>query len=293
MPNLTKIEWSDYTSNGVTAMRKDGTGRPGWFCDKPDAKGGCPHCYAESINLRWGNGLKFDKENRGLVEFTVRRNEQRDLLKLNDKKPGSKVFIGDMFDLFQPSIPDVILKELFNVYEDCGNLELQFLTKYTARMSHFLTDRYHHGSPVPKHFIIGMSAATRHWFDKNISHLLSVHARHFISFEPLLEDLKLDRFDLIGISWAILGGESGSGARPCDLAWIRSLKDVCSEAAVPCFIKQLGTKPISNLNTDFIGKLPVNPDKPLLAKWALPLTSFKGGDITEWPADLQVREFPK
>lgn len=283
MPGKTKIEWTDYTSNGITARRKGISYahlKSGWFCDKPDAKGGCLFCYAESINLRWGNGLRFDKANRDQIEFTIRNNEQRDLLKLNEKHPGSKVFIGDMFDLFQPSIPVDMLRQLFNTYEDCTNLTLQFLTKYTARMAHFLTERYKHDTRLPNHFWLGMSAANRSWFDKNISHLLSVNANRFISFEPLLEDLKLDQFDLMGIDWAVIGGESGGSARPCDVAWIEKLIEQCKLAGAACFVKQLGSNPQAFSSYGRVLNQVV-------------LKSYKGGDMNEWPENLRIREFPQ
>jgi protein gp37 len=40
------------------------------------------------------------------------------------------------------------------------------------------------------------------------------------------------------IDWVICGAESGRGARPCDLAWVRSLRDQCSAAGVAFFFKQ-------------------------------------------------------
>lgn len=284
MPNATSIEWTDFTSNGLSARRKGISFahiKAGWFCDKPDAKGGCASCYAESLNLRWGNGLRFDKTNRSLVEFAVRNQEQRDLLKLNLRQPGKRVFIGDMFDLFQPSIPTDMVRMLFNTYDECSNLELQFLTKYTARMAHFLTERYGHGTILPEHFIIGMSAATRSWFDKNIYYLLKIHARRFISFEPLLEDMNLDESDLLGIDWLIIGGESGNRSRPCNVTWIRSLLEKSRTAKIPAFVKQLGNKPEFDKREN---------GGPLLIR---KLKNGKGVDTLEWPEDLRVREMPE
>ncbi len=70
-------------------------------------------------------------------------------------------------------------------------------------------------------------------------------ALRFLSCEPLLEDITADlapllRQDETPIRWVIAGGESGSGARPCDLDWLRRLRDVCAEHEVPFFLKQLG-----------------------------------------------------
>ena len=40
------------------------------------------------------------------------------------------------------------------------------------------------------------------------------------------------------LDWLIVGGESGPGARPCDVAWIRSAVEQCRVAGVPVFVKQ-------------------------------------------------------
>ena len=70
------------------------------------------------------------------------------------------------------------------------------------------------------------------------------HLRHapaavrFLSVEPLLEDL--GAIDLSGISWVIVGGESGHGARPMKGEWVRSIRDQCQDASVPFFFKQWG-----------------------------------------------------
>ncbi|WP_396124520.1 MULTISPECIES: DUF5131 family protein [Acaryochloris] len=90
----------------------------------------------------------------------------------------------------------------------------------------------------------------------------------FLSCEPLLEPVNLGA---LPANWCITGGESGPGARPCDVDWIRSIRDQCKTADIPVFIKQLGSKPVG------IPKL----------------RSAKGGDIEEWPDDLRVREFPE
>lgn len=72
------------------------------------------------------------------------------------------------------------------------------------------------------------------------------------------------------LSWVIAGGESGPGARRCDVEWLRSLKDQCAAASVPVFVKQLGS---------VLGKeLGAGP---------------KGGDMDAWPEDLRYREFPR
>ena len=82
------------------------------------------------------------------------------------------------------------------------------------------------------------------------------------------DDLE-DRTGRPSISWLVAGGESGPGARPCELAWLRQLRDQCAETATPFFCKQLGTVLGREIGA-----------------------GIKGGDWGAWPEDLRVREFP-
>lgn len=93
----------------------------------------------------------------------------------------------------------------------------------------------------------------------------------------------------VGISWTIVGGESGPGARPCDVAWIRAIKEQCQSAGVPVFVKQLGSKPFSEPDRIIHRK----STQKLSNGFYRFLTDGKGGDWSEWPEDLRVREFPQ
>lgn len=86
-----------------------------------------------------------------------------------------------------------------------------------------------------------------------------------------------------GINWVIVGGESGPKARPCNVEWIRSIVRQCAEAGVPCHVKQLGTKPMSN-GLPFV--------KVVGESSFSGLNDSKGGDWDEWPEGLRVRQFP-
>jgi len=81
------------------------------------------------------------------------------------------------------------------------------------------------------------------------------------------------------IDWIIVGGESGPGARPMQLDWVRSIRDQCEAADVPLFVKQLGKHPVAG------GEY--GPDQT--AKISHP----KGADPSEWPKELRVREWPE
>jgi protein gp37 len=98
------------------------------------------------------------------------------------------------------------------------------------------------------------------------------------------------------LDWAIVGGESGHGARPCDVAWIRSIVEQCRDEGVACFVKQLGA---ITQTTDAIERFAMfgTPEIPRIGGPAqLVLTqrmAGKGGDPAEWAEDLRVREFPE
>lgn len=88
------------------------------------------------------------------------------------------------------------------------------------------------------------------------------------------------------IDWLIVGGESGPGARPCDVEWIRGAVQQCREAGVACFVKQLGARPVSSNVSVLVARDGSD------GRHQFGFTDRKGADPTEWPADLRVQEFP-
>jgi len=85
---------------------------------------------------------------------------------------------------------------------------------------------------------MGVSVETEKYTFR-IDHLRRTGAKiKFLSLEPLLGPLH--RLNLRGINWAIVGGESGPGARPLDPAWVTDIRDQCLRARVPFFFKQWG-----------------------------------------------------
>ena len=173
--------------------------------------------------------------------------------------------------------------------------------------------------PLPNVWL-GVSVENQHFADERIPLLLQTPAAvRFISAEPLLGPVDLrkvsdsqhgpDWHPLIGwktryqhkaqspdecslgvessscdargvqhpkLDWVIVGGESGPDARLFDLALARSIVQQCKAAGVPVFVKQLGTA--------FAIQQPT---------WSTARRhDRKGGDPSEWPADLRIREFP-
>ncbi len=157
--------------------------------------------------------------------------------------------------------------------------------------------RWFTGEP-PANVWIGTSTEDQERADKRIPEMLKIPARlRFLSVEPLLGPIEfsdvskrgdaveqLGKRALEGIDWVIVGGESGSKARPCNVDWIRSVARQCKAAGVPCFVKQLGA--------NIIMEGPFGEDREL-HEIQISTKHPKGGDIDEWPEDLRVREFPQ
>jgi len=100
------------------------------------------------------------------------------------------------------------------------------------------------------------------------------------------------------VDWVIVGGESGHHARPIDLAWVRAIVAQCRHAGVPAFVKQLGAVPmISELEWRALERTPILSarNRHRVPAGFVPLTvhDAKGGDMDEWPQDLQLRQYPE
>lgn len=106
--------------------------------------------------------------------------------------------------------------------------------------------------------------------------------------------IKPDEFTALPtLDWVIAGGESGPGARPCDVAWIRSIVEQCKAAGVPAFVKQLGAEAgIHGGNPPLIYTRHCGFWHGDQDGWIVRMKDRKGGDPSEWPEDLRVREFP-
>lgn len=177
--------------------------------------------------------------------------------------------------------------------------------------------------PLPNVWL-GVTTEDQEQAEKRIPHLLATPAAHrWVSVEPMLGpidfsgigDALFDRKAAIraamngpaamnyeqadaaiaevGLSAVIVGGESGAKARPCEVEWIRSIVRQCKDAAVPCFVKQLGSRPIQDCVVPLVDQSAesilrhgeYDPD-PIEYEFR----HRSGADPSEWPEDLRVRD---
>ena len=323
----------------------------GHYCEKISP--GCKFCYSSKMQPRFG--MPQFPEQRGDSGIEVYLDEDVLAKVLKHRKPG-KVFWCDMTDMFGDWVREEWLDRMFAVMALTPHLTHQVLTKRSRRMREYMSDEessariaMHMGEfidtyvdplnrkstdmratapdvdgedwPLPN-VHLGVSAEDQPRLDERVPDLLATPAAvRFLSLEPLLESLRLNRvehtppgsggpcfldilrgkgcsvggsWDYAKIDWVIVGGESGPNARPCNIEWIRDIVRQCKETDTAVLVKQFGANVVGSL-----------ADFPQHERWVLTkgqhttdisgpcLRDRKGGDMSEWPEDLRVREFPE
>jgi protein gp37 len=148
-------------------------------------------------------------------------------------KTPKRIFVNSMSDLFHTDVPVSYIEDVFAVMRQAHWHQYQVLTKRSERLLEL--------SPRLKwapHIWMGVSVENTAYIGR-IDDLRKTKAHvRFLSLEPLLGPLQ--KLNLRGIDWAIVGGESGPGARPVNTAWVTDIRDQCLRAGVAFFFKQWG-----------------------------------------------------
>ena len=210
----TTIEWTQATWNPVTGCTK--------------VSSGCEHCYAERLakrlqamgNPNYRNGFQVTLHPH-MLELPCHWRTSR------------LVFVDSMGDLFHEEVPTAYIQQVFQVMERCPQHTFQLLTKRSARLP-----QLNALLPWPDNVWLGVTVENNDYMYR-LDDLRATHAAtRFLSFEPLLGPI--DSPDLTDITWAIVGGESGPGARPMKHEWVANLRDTCVAQRVSFFFKQWG-----------------------------------------------------
>jgi protein gp37 len=148
-------------------------------------------------------------------------------------KTPKRIFVNSMSDLFHKEVPTDYIQQVFEVMGLARWHQYQILTKRSERVLE-LSEKLEWTPQI----WMGVSVENEK-YTYRIEELRKTSARvKFLSLEPLLGPLR--NLNLRGIDWAIVGGESGPGARAIDEAWVTEIRDQCLAAGVPFFFKQWG-----------------------------------------------------
>lgn len=214
MSATSTIEWTDATWNPVTGCTK--------------ISPGCKHCYAQVFAERW-RGIHGHHFEQG---FDMRLWPTRLSLPLTWKKP-RKIFVNSMSDLFHDEVPIDFIKQVFETMTLAHWHTFQVLTKRAERLADIASQLH-----WPSNVWMGVSVENERYLPRIDLLRKAPAAVRFISFEPLLGSIRNP--DLRNIQWAIVGGESGPGARTIDREWVRHIRDCCLKESIPFFFKQWG-----------------------------------------------------
>jgi len=215
----SSIEWTDATWNPVRGCTK--------------ISPGCKHCYAEVFAERF-RGVPGHAYERG---FDLRLVPEKLAEPLRWSTP-RMIFVNSMSDLFHERIPDSYILRVAEIMSMANWHVFQVLTKRSQRMKAMLETTLRHLA-YRGHIWWGVSVENKRYGLPRVADLRTAPAAvRFLSVEPLLEDV--GRLDLDGISWVIVGGESGPRARPISPEWVVSIRDQCKDAGVRFFFKQWG-----------------------------------------------------
>ena len=299
----TEISWCDHTANFWWGCQRVSPG-----CEKCYAE----HLAVTRYKLPvWGPAKTTERQRmKGVWNSVPKWNAAalRDGVR-------RRVFVSSMADVFEehPQVAPW-RAEALTLLEKCTGLDVQLLTKRPENILRMVPTAWLTAWPAHV-WIGTTVESQKYAVQRIPHLLAVPARVRFLSCEPLLEQVNLDPpmcptcggYDEVladdgatpccaecgdemgfnvwldacaneqqrGISWVIVGAESGPGARPFDLAWARSIVAQCKAAYVPVFVKQMGDNPVEN---------------------SLAIKSrFKahhGADPSEWPADLRVQEFP-
>jgi protein gp37 len=210
----SKIEWTETTWNPLTGCTK--------------ISPGCKHCYAERMARRlkaMGNPSYKNGFNLAIHEHLIDA-------PLHWKRP-STIFVNSMSDLFQDGVSADFIQRVFSTMRQAHWHRFQVLTKRSDRLLE-LDGELTWASNI----WMGVSVENCD-YQYRIDQLRDIGAAiKFLSLEPLLGPLP--NLNLDGIDWAIVGGESGPGARPLKEDWVLEIRDQCELEGVHFFFKQWG-----------------------------------------------------
>jgi protein gp37 len=266
----------------------DGTVNPTMGCEgcelwNPNNK----ICYAGILHARRRNNPGFAKDFNspemfpGRVQKAAAWSDLRSIQR--PEKPWLNgyprvIFLSDMSDALSKIIPFDYLEEeiIRQVTTPAGIRHIwQWLTKRPERMAEFSQWLLKKGIQWPENLWAGTSLTTQSTTSR-IAPLLQVgdaNTIRFLSVEPQWEAINLSP-RLPELNWVIQGGQSGKHDHPFDLDWAWDMLDQCKRAEVPYFLKQLGSCVLINGNH-------------------VKFKDAHGGDWSEWPTGIQVRELPR
>lgn len=253
----TEISWCDSTWSA-------------WYgCSKVSLA--CDHCYAENLNKRfhsgenWGPGAprRPASDANWKVPVSWQRNHAKFFAQHGRRR---RVFLNNQADIFDNEVDQSWREAVWDLIEATPDINWLLLTKRIGNAKKMLPARW--AGHLPDNVWLGITVIDQEEADRDVPKLLECHAIVlYLSVEPMLGPIRLEKWlwqccgntvggaeyygqveevccgnpDVIDqLSWVIVGGESGHGARPMRANWVRGLRNECKAAGVAFHLKQHG-----------------------------------------------------
>lgn len=246
----TRIEWSTDSWNPIR-WQESGAEKLGYHCTKLSPA--CEKCYAQSMNQRFGDGMKFSEHKKGKFVIVENILEQPP----HWKKP-RRIFNVSMGDIFHPDVPFAMVAQLWNVWQTTRRHTHIVLTKRPERAIEYA--KWMAGSESwrelmwPANVWLGVTAENQEMINERVHTLLKIPAiTRFVSIEPIIGPVSLrwmrinprpestNEYDgLRSLDWIIVGGQTGLRSIPANMEWVENILDQCQKADVPFFFKVVG-----------------------------------------------------
>lgn len=303
MAETSNIAWTDATFNPVIGCTKIGPG--------------CDNCYAEAQDSRkrwggvthWGPGIPRHRTSESYWKQPLSWNRKAEK---NGKR--MRVFCASLADVFDNEWPAMTRYDLWRLVEQTPWLDWLLLTKRIGNAIGMIPCSWE--KKFPDNVRLMITVVNQEEADRDIPKLLALPCKNGISYEPALDPIDFTKIKLVDdgvtcewnaltgesmvldsdspsaydknderLQWVIVGGESSQGgnqARSFNIEWARSTVAQCKAAGVPVFVKQMG----SNAYMPRAAAGVFVPDYEYYFK------DRAGADPSEWPQDINVREFP-
>jgi protein gp37 len=225
MGENSKIEWTDHTFN------------PWIGC--VNVSPGCDHCYAEALSKRTGLAQWGKDTERHRTSTNYWKQPLKWELAASRMGARARVFCASLADVMEDRRDlDAVRSDLRALIESTPSLDWLLLTKRPQNFARLLPCAWLK-NPQPNVWVMTTVESPEYFW--RIAELTSVPAVvHGLSIEPLLAPMPTLQEHLVGISWVIVGGESGPKARPMEAAWVRSIRDACQLTGTAFHFKQWG-----------------------------------------------------
>lgn len=189
------------------------------------ASEGCDNCYAKGLAHRfhrpWGHPVYHPETTEAVLKY---------------RKPGARVFVCSVSDLFHEEAVEVAQSLVWDVAYSCPHITFIVLTKRAANMRAKLSASNGFGHGVLPNIWLGVSVETQHYVSRIADLLASPAAVRFVSVEPMLEPVDLGQY-LPNLDGVFCGPETGTGHRPFEMWWHQHLEAACVSRGVPFFSK--------------------------------------------------------